>query len=77
MQDQRVLHWGNSSQFLGVGIVGYFELVGEANGHDVVVDPLANQEFVVEGSTPDGDFEHRVPKTPRSTLPAAEADTFH
>ena len=58
MQDQRVWHWSNSAQFLSVVVVQDFELVGQANRHDVVVDLFTDQELVVKGGAPDGDFEH-------------------
>ena len=69
-------HWSNSTQFLSVGIVGDFELVGQAKRQDVLVDSFAHQKFVVEGALLTDILNIAVPRTPRSTLPAAEADTF-
>ena len=49
---------GTGAQLSSTGVVGDFQLVGQANGHDVVVDPFADKTFVIQGGAPDSDLEH-------------------
>ena len=48
MHHQRVLNRGDGPDPLAVGVIGKLQLVGEPDGHDVVVDSVADEELVVQ-----------------------------
>ena len=47
MHHQRVLNRSDSPDSLTVGVVGELQLVGESDGHDVIVDSIADEELMV------------------------------
>ena len=53
MHHQRVLNRSDGPDSLTVGVVGELQLVGEFDGHDVVVDSVADEELMVQDAVLD------------------------
>ena len=58
MHHQRVLNWSDSPDSLTVGVVGELQLVGESDGHDVIVDSIADEELMVQDVVLNLESEH-------------------
>ena len=57
MHYQRVLNRSDGPDSLTVGVVGELQLVGESDGHDVVIDSVADEELMVQDAVLDLESE--------------------